>query len=134
MSGASLFAYANAHPRPNALIREIATRRELVVRGMDPECAYLNEQIAALHIKTIRDLDELVARHSGVATRISDYLQPEGPIDVAFILTLVLDVSVIEQGGLSQFIEYREALRFSSGGKSWAEEIFKYYTEVLAYG
>jgi hypothetical protein len=101
---------------------------------MDPECAYLNEQVAALHIETIRELDELVARHSGVASRISDYLRPEGPIDVAFILSLVLDVAVIEQGGLSKLIKYREALRFSSGGRWWAEEIFKYYTEVLAYG
>lgn len=134
MSAGSLFAYANGHPRPNDLLHAIAKRRSLEVSTMDSECAYLNEQVAALHIQTVRELDDLVARHAGVASRISDYLRPEGPVDVAFVLTLVLDIAVIEEGGLSRFIEYREALRFSSGGKWWAQEIFKYYTEILAYG
>ena len=101
---------------------------------MDPESAYLNEQVRALGIGTIRELDDLVARHAEVASRISDYLRPEGSISVGFLLTLVLDVTAIERSGLSSLIAYREGLRFASGGKSWAEAIFKYYTEVSTYG
>jgi hypothetical protein len=78
LSPGSLFAYMNGHPRLNDLIHSIAARRRLAVRAIDSESAYLNEQIAALRLGTVRELDALVAKHAGMAERMSDYLRPEG--------------------------------------------------------
>lgn len=132
LSPRSLFAYANSHPRPNALIHQLAVRRTLAVQSFDSESAYLNEHVASLQIETVRELDELVVRHAVMAERISDYLQPQSPVDSGFLLSLVLDVYAIERLGLPAFIKYREALRYSSGGRRWAEEIYEYYVELKA--
>jgi transcriptional regulator with XRE-family HTH domain len=134
MSPASLFAYANAHARPRDFIHAFAERRRLRVCPIDSESAYLNEQLRGAHIKTVRQLDQLIERHGPGSLRVSDYLQPEEPVDVGFLISLVLDLAVLEERGLSGLIEYRESLRLSSGGKAWAKDIFQYHIEVSKYG
>lgn len=104
MSPAGLFAYANGHSRPNDLLQAFGTRRRLRVCAIDSESAYLNEQIAVLQIKTVRDLDEVIARHAAIALRVSDYIRPEEPVDVAFLISLVLDLVAIDRGGLRGLI------------------------------
>lgn len=134
MSPAALIAYANGHPRPNDLIHEIGKRRRIPVEPLDSESAYLNEQVAALEIKTIRELDDLVRRYASVATRLSDYLSPQGSIDAGFILSRVLDVTAIERGGKAELIRFHESLRYSTGGARFAADMYKYYEEIKTFG
>lgn len=133
MSRATLFAYLNGHRRPIELLRNLASRRGLKTRPVDPESAYLNEQVNTLKVKTVRELDDILVRHWPLADKLSDYMQPEGAIDTGFIISLVLDIETIEARGLEGFVAYREGLRFSTGGRRWAEEIFGYYTNLKAY-
>jgi hypothetical protein len=134
MSSAALCAYANGHPRPIDLIHAIGRRRRIEVARFDPESAYLNEQIAALKIKTVQELDELVSKHASVATRLCDYLSPQGSIDAGFILSRVLDVVAIERAGKAGLTHFHESLRYSTGGAHYAEEIYKYYEEIKSFG
>ena len=134
ISSGSFFAYANAHPRPLDLIHTIAKRRHLEVRNIDSESACLNEQVSALGIETVRELDELVRKHAGVASRLCDYLLPTGPVDTGFILSRVLEVTAIDRGGKDGIARFYESLRYSSGGAGRGEEMFKYYEEIQAFG
>ena len=134
IGAASLFAYANAHSSPLDLIHAIAQRRGLEVRCIDTETAWLNEQVEALKIKTIRELDSLVKEHAAIASRLCDYLSPEGPVDAGFVLARVLEIVAIERGGKQGLVSFCTSLKYSSGGAGWAAQIFNAYEEIRGYG
>jgi len=130
----SLFAYANSHHRPLALTRAIAERRGLKLRSIDSESAWLNEQIQALGIKTVRELDSLVKKHAVVASRLTDYRSPQHPIDSGFILGAVLEVAVMERGGREGLRRFFDSLKYSSRGSSFADEVFHEYEQIKRHG
>lgn len=128
---ASLFAYAGAHHRPLSLTRTIAERRGFQVRIIDSESAWLNEQVNALGIKTVRELDVLVRRHGKVASRMTDYLAPESRvIDSGLLLGCVLKAEAIRRGGADGLRAFLGALRYSSGGTAFADAILEAYEQA----
>ncbi|WP_132538108.1 hypothetical protein [Plasticicumulans lactativorans] len=130
----ALFAYASAHPRPLDLIHAIATRRCLTVKHMDGDALWLHEQVNALEIRTIRELDDLLCVHGESTSRLCDYLRPEGAVDSGFILERLFEIVAIERGGEAGLVSFEESLKLSSGGASWAKEIYRHYQEVVAFG
>jgi len=134
VSPAALFAYASAHPRPLDLIHAIAKRRRLEVIAMDGGSICLQEKVVALGIATIRELDDLLRVHGDASSRLCDYLRPEGALDSSFILGRLFEIVAIERGGEAGIVSFCESLRYSTGGASWAKEIYRYYQEVVAYG
>ena len=134
VSAGALFAYASAHPRPLDLIHALAKRRHLEVAAMDGEAISLEEKVKALGIATIRELDDLLRIHGEASSRLCDYLRPEGAVDSGFILGRLFEVVAIERGGEAGIVSFCESLKFSTGGASWAKEIYRYYQEVVAYG
>lgn len=131
MSPASLFAYAGAHHRSLSLTRMIAERRGFQVRHIDSESAWLNEQVNALGIVTVRELDGLVRRHGKVASRMTDYLAPESrAIDSGLLLGCVLEAEAIQRGGANGLRAFLGSLRYTSGGPAVAQAILKAYEQA----
>jgi hypothetical protein len=133
ISPSSVFAYANGHPRPIGIVREIAERRGLQVGHIDGQSVWLNEQLEFLNIKTIRELDELVRKHAKAASRLADYITPEHSIDTGFVLARVLELVAIERSGKEGLRRFCTSLKYSSGGTGWADEIYHAFEQIRAY-
>jgi len=128
----SLFAYANGSERLHALTRKVASIRGFELRQIDGESAWLNEKIAKLQIPTVRDLDFYVMKYGDAAVKLTNYVTPQGPIDNGFLLGMVIDIVAIERGGQEGIRELNEGLKFSSGGRAWADEMFEAYQQIRA--
>lgn len=130
----SLFAYANGSERLHALTRKVAATRGFEVRPIDGESAWLNEKIAKMQIPTVRDLDSYVMKYGDAAAALTNYVTPQGPIDNGFVLGMVVDIMAIERGGQEGIRELNDGLKFSSGGRAWADEMFEAYHQIRAAG
>ena len=100
------------------------------MRPIDSESAWLNEKIAKLKIQTVRELDLYVVKYGDAAAALTNYVTPQGPIDNGFLLGKVVDIVAIERGGLEGIRELNEGLKFSSGGRAWADEMFEAYHQI----
>jgi hypothetical protein len=129
----SLFAYANGSERLHSLTRRVAEKRGFEVQHIDGESAWLNEKIAKLGVKTIRELDAYVRKFGEAALKLTDYVTPQGPIDTGFILGMVLEIVAIERGGREGVREFNTGLKYSSGGHSWADEMYDAYQRVRGH-
>lgn len=126
----AVFAYANSNSKLLNLTREIAERRGLEFKAIDSESAWLHEQIKLLEIKTIRELDGYVKQYGPVATKLTDYMSPQGSIDTGFLLGRILEIVVIKRGGIDALRNFSKSLQFSSRGSQWEEEIFAAYEQI----
>ena len=60
---------------------------------------------------------------ASVATRFTDYMTLQQPIDAGFVLEQVLDLVAIEHGGREGLRQFCSSLEHSAGGTRWADEI-----------
>lgn len=125
-----MFAYENGNPKLLRLTREITERRGLEFRATDSESAWLHEQIKLLEIKTIRELDGYVGKYGPLATKLTDYMSPQGSIDTGFLLGRILEIVVIKRGGIDALRDFESSLQLSSGGPHWANEIYVEYEQI----
>ena len=126
----SLFAYVNAHSRPASIAQRIATRRMLAFRNIDSDCAWLFEQAQRLGIRTVRALDDMVAKHGSLADRLSDYPIPRQPVDAGFVLARILEIEAMERNGLDGLEELLGSLKLTSADAGWRVELFHAYQQI----
>jgi hypothetical protein len=133
IDAASLSAYAYSHPRPLGLAREIARRRRFKWKETSTGSAWLVEQVQALGIRTVRELDSLVKKHASTASRLSDYLTPQQPIDSCFVLGRVIEVVALERGGEDELRRLLGSLKYSSVDSGYVKEIVAAYQQIKRY-
>lgn len=126
----SVFAYVNGSERLSVLTQEIATRRGLELRNIDSQSIWLHEQIEKLEINTIRELDSYVKKYGAKAVLLSNYLTPKAEIDPGFVLGRVFHIIAIERGGHEGLREFLSNLKFSSGGRQVADEVYQSYVQI----
>lgn len=111
----AVFAYLLGSARLNDLTHSIAKRRKLDVERLTHGLAWLNERLALVGVKTIRELDEYVAKYGALAEALENYFSPMGAIDVGYLLQPVLDIVVIERDGIEGLRDLYKKVQLGSG-------------------
>ena len=130
----SISAYVHTNPRSRDLDKAIAEDFGLTLKPSDSDWQFLYEQIQSLGLKTIRQLDRLVAKHQSNARLLARTFRPSDSIEFSHGLQLVLEIEAMERFGSDWYVKHLKDLRLTSTGEGYAKDLWSYYQQVKAYG
>ena len=130
----SISSYVHTNPRSRDLDKAIAEDFGLTLKPSDTDWQFLYEQIQSLGLKTIRQLDRLVAKHQRNARLLARTFRPTDSIEFSHGLQLVLDIEAMERFGSDWYVKHLKDLRLTSTGEAYAKDLWSYYQQVKAYG
>jgi hypothetical protein len=127
----SLFAYVNGQPRVRGLDKAIADKLGKEFRDYSGERASLNELLPRLGIKSIKQLDDLLAEKSDLILLLCAYAVPEGAIEKGHsleVLTWVLGAEL----GAERFYRILDSCKYNAASRKWVDGIVKAYHEIVS--
>ena len=134
LNPSSISAYVHTSPRSRDLDLAIAGDFNLPLERSDSDCEYLMEEVKALGLENVQQLDRLGAKHSGHARLLARTFRPSGSVAQAFGLQLVLEIEAMERFGADWYDKYLSGLSLTSTDKGFAKSLWSYYQQVKAYG
>lgn len=134
VSPSSLGAYVHASYRSRALDKAIAEDFGLTLKPSDSDWQFLQEEIQALGLETIDQLDRLVAKHQSNAQLLARTFNPTESITFSHGLQLVLEIEAMKRFGADWYAKHLKNLQLTSTGPGYANDLWSYYQQVEAYG
>jgi hypothetical protein len=116
------------------LDKAIAEDFGLTLKPSDSDWQFLFEQIQSLGLKTIYQLDHLVAKHQRNARLLARTFQPSESVTFSQGLQLVLEIEAMERFGSDWYAKHLKELQLTSTGEGYAQDLWSYYQQVKAYG
>ena len=134
----SLFMYMGSSRRMKQLDKRMAEAGDVPLERLDGRDDALRdgylEKAQHLGIKTVAELDEAVRELGEMALRLSHYFRVEDSMPAGLCLERIFDIKAAQSGGLEGIVDMYESSKNESGGRRWAEEIWRAYEQIKTYG
>lgn len=130
----SLSAYVHTNPQSRDLDKLIAEDFGLLLKPSDSDWQFLYEQTQVLGLRTIHQLDRLVAKHQRNARLLARNFRPSENIEFSHGLQLVLEIEAMERFGPDWYAKHLQSLQLTSTGQGYADDLWSYYQQVKTYG
>jgi pyrimidine deaminase RibD-like protein len=132
----SLSMYIGSSKKVKQLDKRMAEANDIPLQKWDVRAGLLLDRLLEkakyLGIETVADLDESLNEHGEQSVRLARYFRVQEKMHAGYCLVRMFDVSAAKRGQEFLINMYSSAV-LESGGKSWAQEVWKAYEQITSY-